>query len=224
MPIPTPRIKQNVEDQLYWDSRIDESNVTVEVTDRKVTLIGSVPTYTAKQAAETDAWVVPGVVSVKNQIAVKYPSAVSVPTDDEIGANIKNVFIWNPVIDETDINVNVTAGIVTLKGTVDSFWKKKRAEELALDMRGVLDVTNELSVVPTKGFVDESIAKDIISALERNVNVNVDNIDVEVKEGIVTLTGTVPNWYGFLAAHDAALYTPGVVDVENYLTVKEAIA
>ncbi|MBI4322487.1 MAG: BON domain-containing protein [Chloroflexi bacterium] len=45
------------------------------------------------------------------------------------------------------------------------------------------------------------------------------NIDVEVSDGVITLTGTVPNKLVKHAAGDDAWYTPGVWDVHNNLEV-----
>jgi osmotically-inducible protein OsmY len=80
-----------------------------------------------------------------------------------------------------------------LEGTVDAFWKKVRAEDLAFSMRGVLGLTNKIAVVPTQTIADENLAENIINALDRNVNVNVDDVNVTVEDGTVTLTGAVPS-------------------------------
>jgi osmotically-inducible protein OsmY len=220
MPIADEQIRTDIENQLFWDSRIDETGVTVTVVNGEVALKGSVSTFMAKQAAEDDAWVIPGVVAVENNITVEYPTTVTLPTDADIKSNVKNVFTWNAVIDTQDLEVSVSDGIVTLRGSVDSYWKMLRAEELVLDVRGVLGVVNEMAVVPTEDFVDETIAEDIVNALKRGPNLNVDDITVEVDDGVVTLTGTVPNAYGRTIARDAALYTPGVVGINNYLMVE----
>lgn len=220
MPIADEQIRTDIENQLFWDSRIDETGVTVMVVNGEVTLKGTVSTFMAKQAAEDDAWVIPGVIAVENNITVEYPTTVTLPTDDDIKSNVKNVFTWNAVMDAQDLEVSVSDGIVTLRGSVDSYWKMLRAEELVLDVRGVLGVVNEMAVVPTEDFVDETIAEDIVNALKRRPNINVDDITVEVDEGVATLTGTVPNAYGRTMARDAALYTPGVVGINNYLMVE----
>jgi len=47
------KIKKQVVDQLYWDARVDASDVKVEVSDRNVILTGTVPSYGVRQAVET---------------------------------------------------------------------------------------------------------------------------------------------------------------------------
>lgn len=45
------RIRQDVLDELAWDSRVDVANVEVEVDGGTVRLAGTVPHYSARQAA-----------------------------------------------------------------------------------------------------------------------------------------------------------------------------
>jgi osmotically-inducible protein OsmY len=52
------------------------------------------------------------------------------------------------------------------------------------------------------------------------VHVNADCVNVKVKDGKVTLSGSVPDWAGYYAAYDAARYALNVVDVVNNLKVE----
>lgn len=216
-------IKKDVVDSLYWDDRIDASSIEVKVEDDgTVQLEGKVPNYTARSNASIDAWLISGVKKVENDIEVEFPETLTVPTDEEIKSNIENVLFWNPSISSDDIEVEVTAGIVTLSGDVEAYWKLIKTEELASNVSGVIDVVNKITVVPTKKIVDEAIAEDIVNALDRNVNVNVDDINVKVENGDVTLSGTVPNWYAYDAARDAALFTVGVKNLRDNLMIKSS--
>ena len=47
------------------------------------------------------------------------------------------------------MEVIVSAGRVTLRGTVDAYWKKNHAETLVADEPGVIFIENLLAVVPT---------------------------------------------------------------------------
>jgi len=214
------QIKQNVVNHLCRDSRVDASDIKVEVSDDKVTLTGTVPTYSARRAAFEDALFIIGVNSVENDISIRYPPGVQVPTDMEIKAAVENILTWNPNIVASNIKVLVVHGAVTLEGPVESYWKKITVEELASDVTGVVSVTNMLAVVPSKDALDEAIAKDIIASLNRMVHVNAERVNVKVKDGKVILSGTVPDWSGYYAAYDAARYALDVVDVVNDLKVE----
>ncbi len=214
----TEVIKKNIVDNLYWDTRVDASNIKVEVDDGKITLKGTVPSYSASMAVADNVWMVSGVKEVENNLEVTYSTEVSVPSDEEIKDNIQKSLFWDTEILADEIEVTVEQGIVTLEGTVDSYWKKQRVEEDA-DLTGVLSVVNEISVVPTADVVDEDIAEDVTKAIERNSLINVDDITVKVEDGKVTLTGTVSDWRAFTAAENSAFYTLGVIEVDNQLIV-----
>ena len=211
-------IAKDVVDSLYWDSRVDASKVSVKVDDGIVTLSGTVPSYSSRAAASEDAWLITGVRNVENELTVDFQ--LEVPSDSEIKSNIEQAFTWDNDLYPFNVSVDLVAGWVTLGGTVDAFWKKVRAEDMAFGMRGVVGVTNKIAVVPTQTIGDESLAETIINALDRNVNVNVDDINVTVENGTVALNGTVPSWSAKRAAYDTARYTLGVKEVKDQTTVR----
>jgi osmotically-inducible protein OsmY len=213
-------LKKRIVDQLYWDSRVDASNIEVRVDDSKVVLKGSVPNYTTRQVAVLDTWSVSGIKKVEDNLKVKIPPKLKIPSDKELKKRIKNKFFWNSAIDSTKLDVSVDAGIVNLEGTVDAYWKKLRAENITSSMIGVLDVKNKLAVVPTESYIDTEIAEDIISAIDRRYDVDVEEVDVKVKNGTVTLTGQVPRYYTYQAVMHSAENTAGVIDVVDHLVIK----
>ncbi|MBS3752805.1 MAG: BON domain-containing protein [Anaerolineales bacterium] len=212
-------IKKEVVDQLYWDNRVDADDVTVHVDNGVVTLKGTVPTHGARSSAVTDTWMIDGVTSVEDQIDVELAPTVEIPTDAEVRNNIQNILSWNTDIDIMDIDVSVEGGVVTLEGTVDEYWKKWKAVELVSDVSGVIDVLDEMTVVPTGSFIDKDIAETINDALDRNLYIDAEDITVEVEHGKVTLTGVVPTNFVRSKAGDIASYTAGVIDVHNNLVV-----
>lgn len=211
-------IKKDVVDQLYWDNRVDAANVQVEVSDDRVTLSGTVSTLGERHAADEDAWLIEGVKAVENRLKVEFPTGVSVPSDETIVSTVSDTLLWHPDLDSSDITPVVHKGWVTLKGSVGSYWQTMLAEDLASSLSGVLGVTNELAVVPSKEVADQTIARTIVSAMERNAYVDPEKVDVEVQNGVVTLSGAVPNLMVYRAAIDAAHHTVGVVNVINRLT------
>jgi osmotically-inducible protein OsmY len=212
-------VKKDVVDQLYWDSRVNAADVEVSVSDGRVTLSGTVPTLQARRAALLDAYAVSGVQTVENDITVRYGEPL--PLSEEVEQRVRYVLAWNPDIDSTGIQVSAEAGLVTLEGTVDAFWKKLYAADLAMSVGGVLDVINKLAVVPTDDIVDESIAEDIVNAFSRNSLVDPEAMDVTVRNGFVSLEGTVNSRLARDAALEVAYYTPGVTGVEDRLIVVE---
>ncbi len=68
-------------------------------------------------------------------------------TDDQIKTAIENILTEDPWLDASGIQVRVQQGIAQLSGTVTSRQAKRRAEDLADQVRGVRDVQNTLSIV-----------------------------------------------------------------------------
>jgi hypothetical protein len=73
------------------------------------------------------------------------PSGYTRP-DDRIRDDINDRLTWDGRIDATDVNVDVSDGIVTLTGSVDGRQDKRLAEAISDDVPGVWDVNNQLRV------------------------------------------------------------------------------
>ncbi|MDG6257409.1 MAG: BON domain-containing protein [Methanomicrobiaceae archaeon] len=212
-------IKKRIVDDLYWDASIDASKVEVTVDNGWVTLNGMVPSYAARARATDAACRILDVIEVDNNLLVRYPPEVSVPADADIKQSVLYNLVADPDMDNSDIRVSVRAGIVILEGSVDEYWKKNEAGRIAYRARGVIDIVNELAVVPTLSIADRMIADDVLAALERSARVDVEEVTIEVVDGIVTLSGRVPDWSARRAAVDAAEFTGGVVDVIDRLAI-----
>lgn len=213
------QINKDVVDQLYWDERVDAADVNVEVEDDKVVLRGTVPTLMARHFAAADALGVAGVRALDNQLKVRYPTSVTAPSDEQIRSNVENLLEWSSHIDAEHIRVHVQHGIVTLEGATDALWKKLHAEEVVLQLTGVTAIDNKLTVVPTKDISDEMIAESLVNALKRNPTINADAVEVRVANGVVRLTGAVPNWAARQLVYESALHTFGVIGVDDQLAV-----
>jgi len=214
-------IRNDVKEQLAWDTRVDSSSIEVDVVDSTVVLSGTVPTYLDRSQAQTDASQVPGVANVDNRLVVSFPSAYVIPADAEISFNVTSSLSWSPSVNATRIHVAVDQGVVTLSGTVDAYWQKHRAEEIAANTAGVTNVRNELTVAPTAPTTsDDDICRDVCATLERNPSMDLSRLNIEVNNGVVTLSGTVRDYTILRAVEDAARYTRGVLEVNNNLAIE----
>ena len=213
------QIKLSVVDQLKWDSRVDISDIDVAVSGGTVKLKGSVPSYRMREIAARDVLDVDGVTFLSNELKVQYSLTAVLPDDEQIKGNIEKMFSWDPEIEPENIAVTVSTGKVTLEGSVNAIWKKLKSQDIASNVTGVFQVINKLAVVPTDTYIDQSISEAIMATLERNTHVTARDVNIKVENQIVTLSGKVPGWKAYHAAHDTALYTRGVVQVLNNLVV-----
>ena len=72
--------------------------------------------------------------------------AVKMKTDIDIQRDVLAELKWDPEVEPTDVGVEVDDGIVTLTGTVDSYWAKLAAERAALRVDSVRAVANDIVV------------------------------------------------------------------------------
>jgi osmotically-inducible protein OsmY len=143
-------------------------------------------------------------------------------TDSEIQKHVLQELKWDPRVSETEVGVQVKAGVVTLTGTISSLGKKVAAVEAAHRVRGVLDVADELEVAPAGAGAprDTDLAQAVREALRWNVFVDETAIRSTVSGGWVTLEGEVSDWFQRDAAVRAVRDLAGVRGLTNLMTVK----
>ncbi|MCL6472354.1 MAG: BON domain-containing protein [Firmicutes bacterium] len=210
-------IVNDVERALASDTRIDQSMIRVSSEEPGViTLDGQVDTYNEKVLAEEIAGRVRGVADVINNIRVVPPIARS---DEEITENVIQNLKLDAWVDWAGISVETIDGVVFLRGTVKSRVEKQEAENDARWVAGVIDVVNHIVVKPEMKIADAEIARDVRAALIKNTRLDLTEMEVDVTDGVVTLTGEVPNFTQKRIAEFVAFSVPGVVDVLNELHV-----
>ncbi|MDI1319096.1 MAG: BON domain-containing protein [bacterium] len=95
---------------------------------------------------------------------------------------------------EDHVKVKANDGIVTLTGTVQDNDEKELAVDTVENLPGVLSVKNEIKIASDyPEHSDKWMAVKIRSRLLVKANVSAATTKVEVKDGVVTLTGTAEN-------------------------------
>jgi osmotically-inducible protein OsmY len=143
-------------------------------------------------------------------------------TDAEIERDVKEELKWEPDLDATDIAVSVKDGVVALTGFAKSYIDKYEAENAAKRVAGVVGIANDLEVrLPA---VDErhdpDIARDAAAAIKSQLPISSENIKIVVKNGWVTLEGTVEWQYQRSTAETAVRRIKGVKGVTNVILLK----
>lgn len=209
-------IARAVENALLYDPRVWSFNPHVSVSDGIVTLTGLVDNLKAKRAAERDARYTVGVKRVKNYLKVRPKDQ---PSDEHIGDRVRSALAIDPLVDRYDISTVVRNGTVYLYGTVDNYAEKWRADDLASRVSGVTVVMNRLVVQDTlTGARDWEIKTDIEDELWWSPFVDEEQVQVSVKDGVATLTGTVESWWERERATENA-FEGGARHVRNKLLV-----
>jgi osmotically-inducible protein OsmY len=211
------QIHQEVLRELRWDSRVDETEVGVEVDQGVVTLTGTVASYAKKLAAQDAAHRVTGVLDVANDIHVKMPGSEG-RTDTEIAQAVRHTLEWDVLVPDTRITSTVADGWVTLEGSVDRLRERADAERVVRYLQGVRGVTNKIVVRPSQ-VKPEQVREVIEEALERSAEHEVKHIQVQVSDGAVTLAGRVRSYAEKRAVMGAVSHAPGVHTVNDQLRI-----
>lgn len=92
------------------------------------------------------------------------------------------------------LDIEITAGIVTLTGTVDNLLAKARAADVATTVKGVRSVINRIDVEPVVHRSDEEIENLVAAALIGDAATEAYEIEAQVDDGVMTSKGTVDSW------------------------------
>jgi osmotically-inducible protein OsmY len=143
-------------------------------------------------------------------------------SDTELVGDVTDELFFDPRISDIDtIAVAADSGSVTLRGTVGSFHQKRSAAGAARRVSGVTYVNNELQVRLMTEFrrEDSDIRAAALQALMLDSLIPAEEIDVKVRDGLLTLTGSVAWQYQSDLAEDDVLPLIGIVDIENAIVV-----
>jgi osmotically-inducible protein OsmY len=123
--------------------------------------------------------------------------------------------------DSLEISVAADDGIVTLRGTVESFSQRRAAAQDAKMIDGTFDLDNQLKVnlIGANRRDDDEIRGAALQNLVWDVDVPSDFVDVKVSDGWVTLKGDVSYQFESDAAYDDVASLYGVLGVTNEITV-----
>lgn len=146
-------------------------------------------------------------------------------TDLEIQKDVMDELKWEPLLTASEIGVAVKNRVVTLSGTVDSFYKKEEAENAAKRVSGVLAVAEDIEVKPfaTTKKNDTEIARMIADTLKWDSVVQDDKIRVKVEDGWVTLEGIVDWEFQKESVKNSIKNLVGIRGISNNITVKPSV-
>ena len=206
----------NVSDELFWDPKVDNTAIAVSADGGKITLRGTVGSLREKREAQKAAQRVFGVSSVDNQLQVKLMNDDK-RADAELRGDVLQALMLDSLVPAT-VDAKVDDGFVTLTGTAGWQYQRDEAEFVASNIVGTLDVFDEIELTyptPNAGDVQESIKK----AFKRNAGLDADDLLISTDNGTVTVEGVVSSWAEHDEAIDAAWAAPGVISVQDEMTV-----
>lgn len=148
---------------------------------------------------------------------------VVVRSEPDLQDRIRSELEWDEQLDASDVDVDVTDGVVRLAGTVSSYAEKLMIQESVRWLDEVHDVVNDIVVRP-----DQLLARD-----DRDLRAIVENvlvwdslvpdqtITVAVEDGWVTLSGTASVRGQRDEAERAIRHLVGIRGITNEIDISE---
>jgi len=246
---PDPWITTKTKIALFTADDVSASRINVDTVNGRVTLHGKVDTAAEKARAEEIARGVDGAREVRNLLQVVPEShRKSVKLEDEtIKAKVEEALDADASLKESDVDVeSVNQGVALLSGSAGSLSAHLRAIEIASSVEGVRRVASEVrspDVVAdqeiwrdqdeaetakaegaekrsfTQRATDMWITTAAKALLIADADTPADEINVDTRNGVVTLFGVVPSREARKAAEADVRKVAGVKKVENALEV-----
>lgn len=154
-------------------------------------------------------------------------------TEAYIHGQLWATYATNPTLEARDIDVDVNGSTVTLDGVVETLGEKALAGAIARGLDQVETVENRLrvdpevvvvTVTPSRTFAqhveDATVAANVDAMLLWNQYTDGLDIDVQARDGVVTLTGTADTAGARTRASNVALSVDGVETVLNRMRVE----
>ncbi len=139
--------------------------------------------------------------------------------NDELIDSVKDELARDPNVDSDAVAVSAEDGVVRLRGTAGSVPEKRAAERDAKRVPGVELVDNELQVRPLSNRDDADLRGEVLQALASS-GLAAATVDAKVKDGVVTLAGTVDWQRQRDVAESVAEGVGGVVEVLDEITLR----
>ena len=146
-------------------------------------------------------------------------------TDSQLRQDVLDELEFEPSIDAAHIGVTAEKGVVALTGHVANYCQKLAAVTAARRVKGVRGIADEIKVrYPSSAKTsDDEVAQRALTMLDWDTAVPAKAVSVLVRDGWVTLSGSV-NWeFERKSAEDDVRKLDGVRGVINQIEVRPRV-
>ena len=200
-------------------------HVSIRVNDGIATLSGRVEDQTTRSLASETVELYPGVERVINNVVVS--PLLNEFSDGWIAQHVHLRLLVKAGANPDNVDVSVTGGDVTLRGTVETEHQKELTATFTREVVGVNTVVNQLVVSNRPadrrrwdGPIDDpSITSQLRHAIRESPNVKAPSVLVTTLDGRVLITGTARTQAEKARITELAQQVRGSVSVDNQMSV-----
>jgi osmotically-inducible protein OsmY len=222
------RIESSAKQSYVFKTYLQADDIKIQSRNGAVTLTGVVSENYHKSLAQETVIDLPGVTGVDNRLEVK-GAAPTANSDAWLRDKVKVALLFHSNVSSSATEVDVTDGIVTLRGAAASQSQKELTTEYARDVEGIRDVKNEMTVSATskrtprtvgERIDDASISAQVRISLLNHRSTSVINTKVKTKRGEVTVLGKARNAAEIDLVSRLVADINGVTSVRNLMTIE----
>lgn len=225
------RIESSARASHIFQTYLQDDDINIESKDGIVTLTGTVASESHRTMAQDTVMDLPGVKAVDNKLELK-GEPPSPNSDLWILDKVKTTLLFHRSVSGLHTEVDVSGGIVTLRGVASNSAERDLATEYAKDVDGVRGVDNQMTVLAaspaperthrTTGtkIDDASITTQVKLALLFHKSTSAIRTEIKTRNGLVTVEGTAHSAAEKHLVTKIAEDVNGVVGVRNDMTIK----
>lgn len=187
MPADDDGIAATIRESLSSDGRLKADPLQVLVEEGVATIRGKVGTLARAERAAAHVQAVEGVHAIVNRLEIATPRVAR----GGLAEAIRRHLAASPALDASRVRIVVRGRTAVLSGEVGSWDEQELARELATEIPGVLRVDNRLEVSFDTVRTDKAIRAQIAYQIAEDPAHDGLAITVEVRDGIVRLSGKV---------------------------------
>ncbi|WP_462320514.1 BON domain-containing protein [Halochromatium sp.] len=218
--------------------------IEVQASDAGLRLDGAVANAIEAELATELAQLIAGdEAEIDSALSLEAPmpeassSLLTQVQDRTTAARLQQRLRWQVSNIPMDVRVEVERGVVRLNGQVGTSATKDRIAAMAESTEGVNEVFNYISVDPAliagererqgraeqQERADDWIKNRLRALLQSDTTVNDRAIEIKVREGVVTLSGSVTSAAERSVAETIASEIPGVREVDSRLIIERLL-
>jgi len=192
-------------------------------TSIRVAALAAAAAFAALPAARAEAPPAPGAAATPAPTPLLQPKRnIGGPGDYGLREKIMHAISRDPDLSRERFTLVLVNGGAVFSGEIRSCALEKKALTLAAEARGIINVTDEMTV-PRGRAPDAELAKAVTSILSDAAgDLELKNLDVKVADGVLTLEGTVKGVPMRSRAEDLAGTVLGITRISNHLRPADA--
>ncbi|MFX0075882.1 MAG: BON domain-containing protein [Candidatus Hermodarchaeota archaeon] len=125
-----------------------------------------------------------------------------VSSDEEIQDDVEEKIAKEKSLGLTNIKTSVINGIVTIEGSIVSFWQKARIATITRTVNGVKGIIDKLKIHPRSEIIRDLMSKDLSNEKLRHI------VDAHLSK-LECFFGLIGVLSAIVFVFFAALFTPG---------------